>query len=119
MKKAFVFLVSISLLLFNINNAFSSNWQYHWIKNTAWEGYGKLDSSYNYGRHRFEFDNSDKLVHYIDRQYEDVYTWTSDYKGNVKVVKASNYSMSSGVAFEIIDRYSIKIDGLTLKRVYH
>ncbi len=121
MRKVFIFFVLIFSLLFifKTNNAFSSGWQYHWIKNTAWEVYGKLNSSYNYGKHRFEFDSANKIIHYIDGKYKDVYAWESDYKGNIKAGKEPLYLRSNECNFEIIDRYSIKIDGLTLRRVYH
>ncbi len=120
MKKSVCVFACISLLLFCMNdNVFSSSFHYHWIKNTAWEAYGKLDNSYNYGRHRFEFDKSDKIVHYINGEYKDVYMWKSDYKGdNIKVVKESS-PFGKNYSFEIVDRYSIKLDGLSLKRVYH
>ncbi len=117
MKKLFLFFVVVFLLSLH-SSVFSSNFQYYSLKNTSWEGYGKLNSSYKYGRHRFDFDNSDKIVHSVDRNFEELYQWRNSYDDKFQMSKENQY-LWKDMDLEIINSYTIKLDGLELRKVYN
>jgi len=117
MKKLFLFFMAIFLLSL-YSPLFSSNFKYYSLKNTSWEGYGKLDSSYKYGKHRFDFDSSDKVVHSINRDIESLYKWRVSYDGTFQMAEESRY-LWKDVEIEMINSYTIKLDGLELRKAYN
>ena len=117
MKKLFLFFVVVFLLSLH-SPIFSSNFKYYSLRNTSWEGYGKLNSSYKYGRHRFDFDNSDKVVHSINKDFEELYQWRNSYDGKFEM-KADTKYIWEDMNLEIINSSTIKLDGLELRKVYY
>ena len=119
MEKLFLTIIS-ACILFSCSSAFSSNYGHeaYMLRNKSWEGYGKLNNSYKYGKHRFDFDNSDKVVHSINNNFEKLYKWNVNYSGTFQMVEDNHYSWKD-VELEIINSYTIKLDGLELRRVYN
>ena len=87
------------------------------LRDKSWEGYGKLNSSYQYGKHKFDFDNGNKVVHSIDGKVEDLYEWRINYDGVFEMKPSDEYSYKE-FELEFINSYTIKLDGLELRIAY-
>ena len=87
------------------------------MRDKLWEGYGKLNSSYKYGKHKFDFDSRNKVVHSIDGEIDNLYEWRINYDGAFEMKASDEYSYNE-FTLEFINSYTIKLDGLELRRVY-
>ncbi len=118
MKKLILTMIA-AFLLTSCTSPFFSSYkdEYYVLKNNSWEGYGKLNSSYQYGLHRFDFDDSDKVIHFVNNRFMGLYRWDVDYNRTFQLMAENSYYWQD-VDLHIVNSYLIIMDGLELRKVY-
>ncbi len=119
MKKNII-LFSLILTILSINYIFAQNKITYdrELKNTSWEGYGKFENSLRYGKHKFEFDGKDKIVHYINDNVEQLYKWRVSSSKGFEIAKEGSF-VYKPIEIELVNKYQITFGGMELRRTYN
>ncbi len=88
------------------------------LRNSSWQGYGKFENSFKYGKHKFEFDGSDKIVHYINNDIENLYKWRVSSSKGFEIAKEGSF-VYKPIEIELVSKYKIIFGGIELRRVYN